>query len=895
MSTKKQNKNKSNKRPARTQRQVSNGYVSRRVPTGMTQIGVADDGTIVYSGTPQILQQYWPDLYSLRPGASGYVFTGKNGVYTPVGQSNHAYDRIISKQRTSNNLLSQDNLQYVANSGDTSRLPKGYTVQRIPIQTGYGGLTHGWAVYDSNNREVARSNNISYNTQDPADNGLNYLMAGIPAISRYGVTALGNEIAKGVEVAGRAMTPSSYFQAGLPLANAAKAVSLNPTTTGLTLDALYAVPAGITASNAVKTWQDQNASLDDKITNTGEAILWNLPFMNAEKRAINAASNVARSLRTYPTSNGKVFGFNIGDYALGLDARGVNAYSGLPLRGGKVNTIRINGNRNVLTNDEVNSLVNGSGLKVNGNTIKNISVDYTNGIVRGKFGGKDVEFYIGEEPVFNEEKGVIITNPQGRYDLGSDLKNAYEIKLGPEAEGRPTVFINGNRYTATDPNIQDMEVRFTDGDNLSYQGPLRKVITRMGIQPRATVTTPTQEIMPVNTPELRSAEESSLLLEQPVAEGPTPEEIVAVQNTASGTPEVKPIETSTESVVTEQPVSQPKLRRSRKRKATVEKVKIDGEEYTVGERATINDQDVIQVTNADGESFYVPEWYFNRQAVSANARIEPTIGTSTRSEQKLRGPLSKVRDAQMIDQVNYKGKWYNVIRKNNNMTELHDPNTGEVISMNNVKALSEKINGNITDMNLTEPINFKTKANQENIGDMVWGNINQLTPTRTNIFDKSLKTFRELYNQKISTNGWQRLPKAVKAWGSLGIGVPVVTATIAGLSGRNSGTSNIGPDGFDTTKYVVDPITLDTLLKSVADSMRLKNQEHIELMNNNADTLKRVENTTTQSDQESSVGSAGNLNLNSQSTVVPTGDADTIPVDENRYMLRSNPGVIYYY
>ena len=43
------------------------------------------------------------------------------------------------------------------------------------------------------------------------------------------------------------------------------------------------------------------------------------------------------------------------------------------------------------------------------------------------------------------------------------------------------------------------------------------------------------------------------------------------------------------------------------------------------------------------------------------------------------------------------------------------------------------------------------------------------------------------------------------------------------------------------------------------------------------------------------MGNAGSLNLNNQSTVVPTGDADTIPVDENRYMLRSNPGVMYYY
>lgn len=96
MSTKKQNKNKSNKKSTRTQRQTSSGYVPRRVPTGMTQIGVADDGTIVYSSTPQILQQYWPDLYQLSPNAPGYIFTGKNGVYTPVGQSNHAYDEIVN-------------------------------------------------------------------------------------------------------------------------------------------------------------------------------------------------------------------------------------------------------------------------------------------------------------------------------------------------------------------------------------------------------------------------------------------------------------------------------------------------------------------------------------------------------------------------------------------------------------------------------------------------------------------------------------------------------------------------------------------------------------------------------------------------------------------------------
>jgi len=58
--------------------------------------------------------------------------------------------------------------------------------------------------------------------------------------------------------------------------------------------------------------------------------------MNAEKRAINAAGNVARSLRTYPTSNGKVFGFNLGDYAVGLDASGNRLYSGIPIRGERI-------------------------------------------------------------------------------------------------------------------------------------------------------------------------------------------------------------------------------------------------------------------------------------------------------------------------------------------------------------------------------------------------------------------------------------------------------------------------------------------------------------------------------------------------------------------------------
>ena len=92
---KKSTTRKSTQSTSNAKKKVSSGYVSRRIPYGMTKIGVGSDGVEVYSATPQVMSQYYPDLYALAPGRPGYVFTGSNGVYTPIGQSNHAYDEII--------------------------------------------------------------------------------------------------------------------------------------------------------------------------------------------------------------------------------------------------------------------------------------------------------------------------------------------------------------------------------------------------------------------------------------------------------------------------------------------------------------------------------------------------------------------------------------------------------------------------------------------------------------------------------------------------------------------------------------------------------------------------------------------------------------------------------
>lgn len=85
----------SRKKNNNSKKSVSNGYVSKRIPSGMIHIGTADDGTQIYSASPQIMKQYYPDLYELNPNKADYVFTGKNGVYTPLGASNFTYDKFI--------------------------------------------------------------------------------------------------------------------------------------------------------------------------------------------------------------------------------------------------------------------------------------------------------------------------------------------------------------------------------------------------------------------------------------------------------------------------------------------------------------------------------------------------------------------------------------------------------------------------------------------------------------------------------------------------------------------------------------------------------------------------------------------------------------------------------
>ena len=93
MSIKKQNKNAKKK-------SASNLFITKSIPHGMIQVGTADDGTKIYSASTQIMRQFYPELYKLKPNRTDYLFTGNGSTYTPIRSSDDSYDRFIK-----NNLL----------------------------------------------------------------------------------------------------------------------------------------------------------------------------------------------------------------------------------------------------------------------------------------------------------------------------------------------------------------------------------------------------------------------------------------------------------------------------------------------------------------------------------------------------------------------------------------------------------------------------------------------------------------------------------------------------------------------------------------------------------------------------------------------------------------------
>lgn len=115
----------------------SSGYIAKAIPHGMIQVGTADDGTKIYSASTQIVKQYFPELYKLKPGQTNYIFTGKNGKYTPVRQSDNSYDKFINKDllRTSNqNIQKEQKEQEVTTYSNNTPAANPYNVDDVTLK-----------------------------------------------------------------------------------------------------------------------------------------------------------------------------------------------------------------------------------------------------------------------------------------------------------------------------------------------------------------------------------------------------------------------------------------------------------------------------------------------------------------------------------------------------------------------------------------------------------------------------------------------------------------------------------------------------------------------------------------------------------------------------------------
>lgn len=130
MSVTKDSKNKKKKVPP-------SWYIAKAIPNGMIQVGTADDGTKIYSASAQIVQQYFPELYKLKPGQTNYIFTGKNGKYTPVRQSDDSYDKFINKDllRTKNqNTQKEQKEQEVTTYSNNTPAANPYNVDDVTLK-----------------------------------------------------------------------------------------------------------------------------------------------------------------------------------------------------------------------------------------------------------------------------------------------------------------------------------------------------------------------------------------------------------------------------------------------------------------------------------------------------------------------------------------------------------------------------------------------------------------------------------------------------------------------------------------------------------------------------------------------------------------------------------------
>lgn len=943
MNKKKNIKKSSTKKPVQrssNRAQNSDGYTPKRIPSGMTKIGVGSDGVEVYSATPQIMNQYYPDLYALAPGQPGYVFTGSNGVYTPIGQSNHAYDEIIKNNpvivKTSpaqSNSQPSDNTELSTYSDTPASNP--YNVNDPFLQERFrqqfwnnGGrdiwlkqadakaraltptlgtfATLAWkpieAVLPSNlvgtiGKQI-RDFDLSRLPSDWLGSGFGGGNLGFTEVSDAtanwaernpeanslinlaGNMILSPSVATAVNQGFRAVSPSTYI----------------PGRAGTIAD------LGLFGGLAVKPVM--NAVEDPTVGNIIVAGGSALPAIVPAFKTLRFAKDILP--RTYNTNEGNIFGSRFGNAVIGVDASGRNIYGTFvpPIKTGRVSGkpkyIEVFGNENgnIIPLDKVRqSIEYGVPLKYNGKTLKDVYLDETTGVVRAKFGGRNLEFYT-EEPIMNIEDGVTITNKQGRYTLGSDMPTNEQMVVTGERNGVPTVRIAGRDYAINDPAIQDMNVSYDDY-GLQYNGPVSKIAQR--VFPGAA-----SQTQPISEPSL-TMQPSDNLLEVPLefvngndgtmdffidesefipgrrvrlADGDTAT-LESLQNDngvktiritrSNGQWDVirvkSPEATSETNIAPESNVQQnnePSLTRT------------EPENQITSEEAAENN---ISDENLDTETQQPEEPSQQFNVTDDNGFINDSNDIGFRPENdnirvaRMRGNVSNYNSS-MIESVVYKGKRMEVTR-DGDISILTDPTTNEEITLTDNEVMSLKRSGELTNPKYTESFEYYTNRNRAYHPDDVWGGVRQDLPARISKNRSKAGTVQDAYDYmhrpKSNVSNWAyKVAGGIAGLGGLG-------ALITWLANRNGSVP-------------IDPHTGEPMTKEYNDSVRRVNKIIGETLNIDTLNMNKIPEFSGQ-DQSQLGGQSNEINANDSTNYIERGD--TVLYDDGSYILKSDPTKLY--
>lgn len=842
-------------------------------------------------------------------------------------------DRILRQRMNDRDVEFSNLLQHAANTGDASNLPEGYTIKNnVPIQTGYGGLTYGKGVFDPNGNLITTSS-VEMNTEDPADNGLNYLMGGIPFGLRYGVTALGTDLAKGLDFGFKAATPSSYFPAGGYVGLAGTSTTLP----GLIADGIwYGIPAAYATNNAVNMWRNPNASLDDKIGATGEAIGANLPFMgtywNALKSGYNFIGNRAIpfvrenvGFGTYPTENGYITGVRTGSTVRGINTGDVPIYGvGVKPVEGNLGSGRVTTPRQ----EAVAPIKPGSTMVLDGNkpvTVRKVTKSgrvtvedpQGNSITVNK---KDVPTRLTTPVEQQVEPQIVIPRDNVPGENASTNNQQMTLQFEEPTIAKPT---STNEPSTTVSSTEPVEVVIPkepiSGEQVQNSPLILEGRTDVDIIPAThpeiienTIYDPRMGWKPQEYSDGWVGERLNYYNQEPAFSGKLKSvNVEGESGTYTLTEGDRVIDAygnehiistiddngihTMDGIIFQKPSA---LKPVEPASAEVP----NGDLYPIGTKLERNGNVYEVVDHVDGKNVIkmgnstvhldksdLP--YF--KVVDGNAPASPQQPTTPSTEFVPPKPTSdntikinplRSDKGSVIETVDYKGKTYRVVRDGRERTRLIDVETGDEIIMSNEEAMNAWRNKEFTNERYSPEIRFRTRIASKDMSDPVWGGYHQELPVQIGKDEMKLSAARDLGEVPSGSSLGRRLgfPWSTRT---------KVLATVGGLGIGGGLLYWLNPHRGMVYDFRAD----QWVPEEIADSIKKSNQGVF-------DALRTPENGSVAS-QINATDSANTYNTAPANAYEEAAPQDTVPSWVSgdtiwmnggaNYMLQSNPGVLY--